>query len=394
MDSTSLIIHLNSHQLLHFKGSTTIFSSTLPRLGQFLSGNVKSQITMLLHMRLMARSLRIQPRRLSARHANTLETRRSFHLGSTFDQVTGFTAEAISSIHNAGIPWYITIPLVAAGVNFTFRLPLQYYGRRLHAKRTGLLPLLKAWAWRHQHDRAKLMEVPKSARVPLSYMILRAKSRRRIYKVWDVQQWKSLIPLSTIIPFIILSESLRRLSGVSVRVAGYAIERGTTATEGLSSAATAVANVLDPSLTQGGLLWFTDLTAADPYIGLPLICSAILALSSWAKMDKERLISLFSSDPNKRVRLDSTPFLRGISRVLLLVPFFPLLFSHLPSAIFLYWLTSFSLTHVNDFILTRLVPIKPQVLEGPVMNMDKVPLRPYLPATYPPDFKPKKTGKL
>jgi len=27
------------------------------------------------------------------------------------------------------------------------------------------------------------------------------------------------------------------------------------------------------SLTQGGILWFTDLTAPDPYYGLPIVCA-------------------------------------------------------------------------------------------------------------------------
>lgn len=28
------------------------------------------------------------------------------------------------------------------------------------------------------------------------------------------------------------------------------------------------------SLTQGGMLWFSDLTAPDPYYGLPIMCAA------------------------------------------------------------------------------------------------------------------------
>ncbi len=28
------------------------------------------------------------------------------------------------------------------------------------------------------------------------------------------------------------------------------------------------------SLTVGGMLWFTDLTASDPYYGLPVMCAA------------------------------------------------------------------------------------------------------------------------
>jgi len=34
-----------------------------------------------------------------------------------------------------------------------------------------------------------------------------------------------------------------------------------------------------PSLTEGGIFWFTDLTVPDPYFGLPIVCClATLAL--------------------------------------------------------------------------------------------------------------------
>ena len=34
-----------------------------------------------------------------------------------------------------------------------------------------------------------------------------------------------------------------------------------------------------PSMTDGGMLWFTDLTVADPYYALPIASSAVFLLT-------------------------------------------------------------------------------------------------------------------
>jgi hypothetical protein len=34
-------------------------------------------------------------------------------------------------------------------------------------------------------------------------------------------------------------------------------------------------NTQAPSLTEGGMLWFHDLTVPDPYYGLPVICCLV-----------------------------------------------------------------------------------------------------------------------
>ena len=60
-----------------------------------------------------------------------------------------WTADGISAIHSAGVPWYLSIPLVALGVNFSFRLPIQYYTRSLVVRRNELNPLVSAWSSRH-----------------------------------------------------------------------------------------------------------------------------------------------------------------------------------------------------------------------------------------------------
>jgi inner membrane protein COX18 len=48
-----------------------------------------------------------------------------------------------------------------------------------------------------------------------------------------------------------------------------------------------------------------------------------------------------------------------------MMPILPLLFADLPSAIFLYWGTSFALTRVNEIFLKRFVQSKPGTLMAP-----------------------------
>jgi inner membrane protein COX18 len=126
--------------------------------------------------------------------------------------------------------------------------------------------------------------------------------------------------------------------------------------------------MFDESLVNGGLLWFTDLSSADPYYGLPVICSGILASSIWSKMPIKELLNILPKDGTDRQFTNRLQILLG--RTLLLMPALPILFADLPCAIFLYWSTSFALTWANEFFLTRLVTPKTASLTAPRMNKE------------------------
>jgi inner membrane protein COX18 len=113
-------------------------------------------------------------------------------------------------------------------------------------------------------------------------------------------------------------------------------------------------SLTDTSLAEGGILWFTDLMAADPYGGLPLLCALGLGWSSWSRLDAERLrelLSLDSKTTTARQRLS-----RGLGRAFLIIPLFPLLFWNLPSAIFLYWAPTFLFNGLNDRLVKAWLP--------------------------------------
>ncbi|KAK2592944.1 hypothetical protein QQS21_009351 [Conoideocrella luteorostrata] len=299
---------------------------------------------------------------------------RQVHLAAVGDAVV-FTADSISSLHSTGIPWYLSIPLVALGVNFSFRLPIQFYTRRLVVRRSELNPLVSAWSSRHAasvpRGTGNQEQAERIWRLRVAGMT--EKSRKRIYKTWGVQRWKTLAPFLSMMPFIVVSEALRRLCGAPMGWISHSM--GLASMDKVSATLSDTSDLFDADLAQGGCLWFTDLTAMDPYYALPLACSALLARTSWGRLSKDHLRVLLSLDG---ARTPKTPMARiqtGIGRALLLIPLFPMLFADLPSAIFLYWATTFALNDVNESILERVIPKRPSKLN---MVQRVPPALPYL----------------
>ncbi|ETR98929.1 mitochondrial export translocase Oxa2 [Trichoderma reesei RUT C-30] len=283
----------------------------------------------------------------------TAPGRRNFHLGAVGDAVL-WTADSITFLHHTGLPWFVSIPLVAVGVNFTFRLPVQYYTRRLVVTRNKLTPLVTAWSARHAATVPQGQGEEAARLWRLRVAGLTERSRARIYKSWGVQRWKSFAPFLSMAPFIIVSEALRRLCGAPTGWLSHTF--GLVDAQAVASAVETSRRYLDESLVDGGCLWFTDLTAMDPYFALPIICSALLARTSWGRLSKDQLRALLSVGPPQ---VPQTPAMRirtAVGRTLLLVPLFPILFADLPSAIFLYWASTFALNDVNEAILGRLFP--------------------------------------
>ncbi|PHH87096.1 hypothetical protein CDD83_9319 [Cordyceps sp. RAO-2017] len=283
--------------------------------------------------------------------------RRQLHLGSLGNEAVALTAGAFGSIHSVGVPWYLTIPLVAVAVNFSFRLPNQYYARRLVVKRRELSPLVMSWRARH-FGRNPAVDIGGTAERlrQLRAAGLVARSARRIYKAWGVQRWKGLTPLLGLMPFVVVSDALRRLCSAPPTLAG---DSSTTLSH--------TGSLYDPSLAQGGCLWFGDLAAMDPYYALPLLSSAILAASVWPKLSKDQFRALFSPNASNQPKPPIERMRDALSRAMIFMPVFPMLFAEMPSAIFLYWATSFGLGILNDSILNRLVPDRPPKLKPPVL---------------------------
>ncbi|KAK3196849.1 hypothetical protein K4F52_000193 [Lecanicillium sp. MT-2017a] len=303
-------------------------------------------------------------------------TRRNFSI----DSLITSTADSIASIHNAGVPWYVTIPLVALGVNLTLRLPLQYYNRRLDRKRADLQPLVQAWMSRHSMRQA-LQGKPDSEERALEVLTQTERSTKRLYKAWGVQNWKSFLPMVTMAPFAIVSLALRQLSGAYQSSSPQlSPELLTTSLQESASGVLEVAqgtspSLMDPSLTTGGILWFVDLTATDPYLLLPIACSFLIWLNSMGRMSAQERRNLFSVEYMKRLKTRAQRARVGLARGTMIMPLFPLVFYGMPAGIFLYWLCTFGLNTVNDFVLRKVLPKK----DSPLNRRLQLPtIRPFL----------------
>ena len=283
---------------------------------------------------------------LACQGSRVPSTRRNFAAG-TLSAATTWTAEAICSVHQAGLPWYLTIPLVAVGVNFTMRLPLQWYSMSVPAKQKELVPILRLW----QFERMRRASEQPPSLDPSEVRKLQAKTRRRLFRDFGCQTWKTYTPLLTTIPFYIISVSLRRIAGAG------------------SSTTSAPGTLLDPSIVEGGLAWFTDLSVHDPYFILPMMCSGLLAANVWRGLDFKEVFKGFFKGESLSLASDSPDVVlrKGGQRLLLFVPLLPVFFAYSPSAMLLYWVTTFGLTNVNRSILNR-VQAKPTSSPGNSMK--------------------------
>ncbi|PFH60474.1 hypothetical protein XA68_10908 [Ophiocordyceps unilateralis] len=259
---------------------------------------------------------------------------------SHFGLVIASTADAISSLHAIGLPWYLVIPLVAAGVNFSIRLPIHLYVSNLNRTRRELRPLLAAWHARHMGSGTQGLEAVAAPNFESRVAALNKKSRDRIFKEWRVQQWKSFMPILSVGPFLVVSQALRALCGAPSMA---------------SSDIDTASGLFHQSLADGGCLWFVDLTAQDPYYALPLLCTALIAKNIWGRLSKDDFREVFAlndtrpKSPMHRLKL-------GVTRIMLFFPLVAAASAYLPSAVFLYWTTTFGLGSVNSAIATWRAP--------------------------------------
>lgn len=286
----------------------------------------------------------------SCRQQQQQQQRRTF-INETLTPLVDSTAHIFTSIHNAGVPWYLTIPLVALGINLSVRLPMQLYMQSLDRRRSAIKPLVVAWSVRHAGRpfpgplERKKMHVAKETE----------KSRKRLYKAWGVPLWKQFIPLSSMLPFVVVSEALRRLSGVSMFDAAAAASGGAG-----EVVAQAPATAVDLSLQTGGCLWFTDLIATDPYMGLPFLCSGLLAANLFSRMSIKQWRDTIVERPSADIV--SQRLLRGLLRLTIFVPLMPLCFTYLPASVFLYWAANFAFQLVNVNLVRRVLPEEKRIL--------------------------------
>lgn len=351
---------------------------------------------------------------------------RSFHVGPYIQAGCETAQDAILTIHDfTGLPWAFAIPLVALGVNLLFRLPSTIHSQLLLQRRSKVAAVLQGWFMKLYRDAVREKVPPGQMKKEIEK---RAKSQsKRIYRALGLQQWKMFSALIGV-PFWLLSlEGIRRLCGWSrwdsvlngapgaaaeTRAPAIAaIENGTiveasqSAAEGITDTtstfvppvadAAAVTDVasgaaqissaapaLEPTLTSEGMLWFTDLTAADPYYILP-VCFTALTIINLIPKDEAARRALFprlhaflkrrghgnqgaspqagpqdlTTSPTETVQLSGGWRVRLIRTLVFFSPGLIVLTGGFPAAMHLYTVTSVLITMASRSLVTRFAPL-------------------------------------
>ncbi|CAF2306685.1 unnamed protein product [Rotaria sp. Silwood2] len=215
---------------------------------------------------------------------------------------TGWVQQGLDFIHaNVGLPWWATI-ILGTFIIRTMTTPIAIYNQRSAGKMQLHMPRL-------QELQAKLQE----ARIRNDQLaIMRAGSDlMEFMKYSDIKPWKAMIGPFMQMPFFIsLFLGIRGL-------ANYPLE----------------------SMMYGGVLWFPDLTVADPYYILPVFTAVTMFVT----------MELGIETGMRTANLG--PIGRNALRV---IPFLSLFFTvHFSSALTLYWATSNVISLVQSVVLRQ-----------------------------------------
>ncbi|KAL7623707.1 hypothetical protein AAE478_005259 [Parahypoxylon ruwenzoriense] len=327
---------------------------------------------------------------------------RSFHIAPVVLAATQAAQDAILSIHSfTYTPWFLTIPLIAVGVNVVGRLPFNAYIHSIQYRRLKFNIVLQGWMGRIGRDTQK-EGIPRNLRE--KEMKTRYKRVvKRIYRSMGLQGWKLYANILGF-PFWILGiDTVRRLCGgprgiIGALLTGYNSDAAAAAaasstqasTEATASTSTAeisttaashasavdistvstvaehAQNLPDPSIALEGCLWFPDLSAADPYHILPAALSAMLVFNILPRTSAARR-ELFGlkpeGEPTDRSQSETSqakmsPWQNRLHRVLILVAISvgPITAS-LPAALHLYWLTTATTHWATGKVLTHFMPL-------------------------------------
>ena len=150
-------------------------------------------------------------------------------LSRIFGPLTGLISDVLESFHSWGAPWWLSIVLLTILVRAVL-FPLTVRQVKNMRAMQELKPNMDSIRARYKHDRQKQQEA-----------IMKLYKERRVN------------PLAGFLPVLVQ---------IPVFVTMYQVIRNHEETF--------------PSFASGGLLWFIDLTRADPYFILPVLSASTL----------------------------------------------------------------------------------------------------------------------
>lgn len=214
-------------------------------------------------------------------------------LSKIFGPLTGLISDVLESFHSWGAPWWLSIVLLTILVRAVL-FPLTVRQVKNMRAMQELKPDMDSIRARYKDDRQKQQEA-----------IMRLYKERRVN------------PLTGFLPVLVQ---------IPVFVTMYQVIRNHEETF--------------PSFASGGLLWFLDLTRADPYFILPVLSASILFAAGG--------ISSRNVDPGQRKMMRLMPIV------------FTAFIARFPAGLFVYWVTSNTVTLVQNYLIYHRDPYSRQ----------------------------------
>jgi YidC/Oxa1 family membrane protein insertase len=205
-------------------------------------------------------------------------------LGKIFAPLTNLLGSGLEFFYSQGAPWWLSVAILTVIVR-SLLFPLTIRQVKSMRAMQDLKPQMDRIRARYKDNKQKQQE-----------------ELMKLYQERKVNPFGSCFPLLVQMPIFI---------------AMYYVVRSFEQTH--------------PSFASGGVLWFKDLTAADPYYVLPIL-SAVTMLAASEITSKH-------IDPQQRWIMRVAPV--GITIFLL----------HFPAGLFMYWITSNSVTLVQNYLI-------------------------------------------
>jgi YidC/Oxa1 family membrane protein insertase len=212
-------------------------------------------------------------------------------LRNIFDPLFDLMGGVLTAFHDFGAPWWLSIMMLTVVVR-TLLFPLTVRQVKSMRKMQELQPEMQALREKHKDDPQKQQQ-----------------ELMKLYGERRVNPLGGCLPLFIQLPiFLVLYYTIKEFEALE-------------------------------SFRTGGLLWFQDLTARDPYYILPILYVLTLMAS--------QEITLKRVDPKQRTLMRVMPLAFGA-----------FLFSF-PAGLFVYWVTSNVISFVQNYLIYRNAPPSP-----------------------------------
>ena len=221
-------------------------------------------------------------------------------LGRIFSPLTGLISSILEMFHSLGAPWWLSIVLLTVIVRGLL-FPLTVRQVKNMRAMQELRPEMDELREKYKEDRAKQQQ-----------------AIMELYKERQVNPAAGFLPILVQMPVFITMYHVIRAHEETFR-----------------------------SFASGGLLWFSDLTKADPYFILPILSAGILIGASE--------ISSKNVNPNQRMMMRFLPVV------------FTFFIARFPAGLFVYWVTSNTFTLTQNYLIYHRGP---QPTPQPALSRD------------------------